>query len=280
MKARCTYRDGMLAAEEPEFYFDGPILRVRGELAGTTHHEAAHGVFKYALGCGQGPVSVTLNYRRSANGAVYVGHSGLSGARRAPGEIPPPRQKPQDIPISLDSDIFMCWRPMMRLTMIAAAGHASERQYFKSQGLPFTARSGDDREACEIEARRCFACSGRNGNALLRLAWHKTQTMLDDPQIWRAVQAVEGALFSGILWKEPADPRPGDEVEFAIKGADVEALIESTGLRFGAYWQEHRCSPECVRARPITKRIRATVEQWAADSASSLKSENIKELCE
>jgi hypothetical protein len=267
----------MFADEPPEWDFDGPVMRVRGELAGTTHHEAAHSVFKYALGCKQGKTSVTVNYHRAANGAVYVGHSGLSGAWRTLGEIAPPRQKPQDIHVSLDGEALMCWRPMMRRAMIATAGHASERRYLQSQGLPFTARSGDDREDCEIEARRCWACAGRNGEALLRLAWRETQTLLEDPAIWRAVEAVEGKLFSGILWREPSDPRPGDRAEFALEGEQVEDLIANTGLRFGQFWQEHRCGPSRVRARPISKRFRAVVEQWATESISTPK---LKETCD
>jgi hypothetical protein len=101
--------------------------------------------------------------------------------------------------------------------------------------------------------------------------------MLDDPTVWKAVGVVEAALFSGLLWREPADPRPGDEVSFAIEGADVEALIEGAGLRFGAYWNEHRCGPECVRARPISRQFRATVEKWASESSTSHSN---KELCD
>jgi hypothetical protein len=107
------------------------------------------------------------------------------------------------------------------------------------------------------------------------LAWARTQHLLEIPEVWRAVEAVEGALFSGLLWREPPDPRPGDEVEFAIEGAEVEALAAAAGLRFGAHWQEHRCSPECVHTRPISKRFRETVEAWAAESISTPK---LKEL--
>ena len=60
-------------------------------------------------------------------------------------------------------------------------------------------------------------------------------------------------------------------------GRSVEALIASTGLRFGAYWHEHKCGPECVRSRPISKRFRETVEAWAAES---LQPEIAKELCD
>lgn len=92
--------------------------------------------------------------------------------------------------------------------------------------------------------------------------------MLEIPAIWKAVEVVEAALFSGLLWREPADPRPGHA---------VEALIASTGLRFGAYWNEHKCGPECVRSRPISKRFRKTVEAWASES---LQPEIAKELCD
>jgi hypothetical protein len=145
------------------------------------------------------------------------------------------------------------------------------------QCLPFAANSIIDRDACERAARQTWACAGRNGEALLRLAWARTQTLLEMPEVWKAVEFIEGKLFSGILWRELPDPRPGDRAEFAIEGEQVEALIASTDLRFGQFWQEHRCSPSCVRARPISKAFRKTVEQWTSES---LKPETAKELCD
>jgi hypothetical protein len=86
-------------------------------------------------------------------------------------------------------------------------------------------------------------------------------------------------LFSGLLWREPPDPHPGDEISFALEGEQVEALIASIGLHFGAHWNEHKCGPSCVRARPISKRFRKTVEQWAAESISTPKLKEIENAC-
>jgi hypothetical protein len=112
---------------------------------------------------------------------------------------------------------------------------------------------------------------------MLRLAWRQTQNLLEMPDIWHAVEAVEAALFSGLLWREPPDPRPDDRVEFEISGGDVEAIIEGSGLRFGAHWEEHKCGPECVRARPISKRFRKTVQAWALEHSTSHSN---KETCD
>jgi hypothetical protein len=275
---RCDYKTGMFAAEEPEWVFDGPVMRVRGDLIGICVHEAGHAVMRFLLGDRSGSVWVKTHYLNGP-GVVVAMNSGRSNAFFPPGEIEKPR-KPKDIAVFIDPIVFMCWAPMLRNAMITCAGHASQMKYCRANGVPFAAGSDSDRQNCEYESRRCWMRAGRNGHAMLRHAWAQTQRLLEIPAVWRAVQEVEASLFSGLLWKEPADPRPGGQVEFAIEGAEVEALIEGTGLRFGAHWQEHRCSPECVRSRPISKRFRAVVEEWASENSSSLNPENIKETCD
>jgi hypothetical protein len=266
---RCSYQEGMNADEEPELMLDGPTLRVRGEVAAIANHEAGHSVLKFALGVQQGALSVTTIYHRGPYG-TYAVNTGVSEPWREPGEIICPATQKGKLPVSLNvANPFACWKPFLLSAMIATAGHAAQRKYCASQGLPIRAGSEGDREACELEARRCWACAGRNGEALLRHAWARTQHLLEIPEVWKAVEAVEAALFSGLLWKEWPNPRPGDSVEFVIEGHEVEALIEGTGLRFGAHWNNHKCGPECVRSRPISKRFRAVVQSWASESSTS-----------
>lgn len=273
---RCTFHEGMSAAEEPEWFFDGPVMRGRGILAASCVHEAAHIVTMFCLGGRPGSISVTTYYRAGPDG-IWAGNSGRTFPWAPPGKVALTWAECPSVPVPLQvNDAITCWRPFIRNVIVACAGHAAEMRYLRSQGLPFMSRSHTDRSDCDYEARRCWTLAGRDGSALMRLCWRETQTMLEDPQVWRAVQAVEAALFSGLLWREPSDPRPGDRVEFAIEGADVEAIIQGTGLRFGAHWQDHKCGPECVRARPISRVFRKTVEAWAAENISTPKLQEIE----
>jgi hypothetical protein len=235
---RCDYKTGMFASEPAEWVYEGPVLRVRGEVAAIANHEAAHTVVRYALGSRSGAVSVKTIYGRGPNGVTQAMVTGVSEPWREPGDFIWLATPKGNIPVSLGAiNIFACWRPFLRSAMVTCAGHAAQRKYCASQGLPIRAGSEGDRESCERDARRTWACAGRDGQAMLRLAWARTQTLLEMPEVWKAVQAVEAALFSGLLWREPPDPGPGDEVSFAIEGADVEAIIEGTGLRFGKFWR-------------------------------------------
>ena len=180
-------------------------------MARICHHEAGHTLLKYALGVKQGPLSVNTDYRRGPGGVVIASHSGLCDGWHAPGGIRRAVAPKESILIRIDeSNFFACWKLFLRPAMINVAGHASEWKFCRANGLPFAANSSADRDNAEREARRTWACGGRNGDALLRLAWRETQTMLEIPAIWKAVEVVEAALFSGLLWREPPDPRPGD----------------------------------------------------------------------
>jgi hypothetical protein len=187
--------------------------------------------------------------------------TGVSEPWREPKDIIWPSTPKGKIPVSLDvTNPFSCWKPFFEKCDGRVRWPCRPAKVLRESRATYSGGSEGDREACERDARRTWACAGRDGDALLRLVWARTQLILEIPEVWRAVEAVEASLFSGLLWREPPDPHPGGEVEFAIEGAEAEALIASSGLRFGAYWNEHRCSQECVRARPISKAFRQTVQ--------------------
>ena len=88
----------------------------------------------------------------------------------------------------------------------------------------------------ERVSRFVWLMAGRDGAAFTRLAWREACRLMDVPLIWKAIEAVEAELFSGLLRLEPADPRPGDLVQFVMPGAQAEAaaspaFIEFTGER-------------------------------------------------
>jgi hypothetical protein len=110
------------------------------------------------------------------------------------------------------------------------------------------------------------ATAGRDGAAFIRLAWREACRLMDEPLIWRAVQAVEGELFSGLLHREPMDPRPGDRVEFVMPGARAEELIAGAGITLPNIIDVHRCGPDCSRpSRKVSRRWERYLGEWAAE---------------
>jgi hypothetical protein len=106
-----------------------------------------------------------------------------------------------------------------------------------------------------------WAAAARDGDAFLRLAWGKAQKFLMIPEIWRAVCAVEAALFSGLIWAEPGDPRPGDSAQFVLSGEEASLLIEAAGVQFGCLREDHSCvGGACIRRRPLSRRFRDKLE--------------------
>jgi hypothetical protein len=89
---------------------------------------------------------------------------------------------------------------------------------------------------------------------------------MDVPLVWAAIQAVEGELFSGLLKLEPADPRPGDSIQFTMPGERAEALMVGAGIELPHFISQHQCSAECVRpSRKTSRRWREYLDAWAKE---------------
>jgi hypothetical protein len=102
--------------------------------------------------------------------------------------------------------------------------------------------------------------------AFVRLAWREACRLMDVPLIWKSIAAVEGELFSGLLRLEPADPWPGDKIEFVMPGPRAEALIADAGIALPNILAQHECGPECVRPSHTTSRKwREYLQAWAAE---------------
>lgn len=120
---RCSCREGMFADDPPEYFYDGPLVRVRGRMARICHHEAGHALLKYALGVKQGPLSVNTDYRRGPGGVVIASHSGLCDGWHAPGGIRRPVAPKESILIRIDElNFFACWKLFLRPAMINLPG--------------------------------------------------------------------------------------------------------------------------------------------------------------
>jgi hypothetical protein len=123
-----------------------------------------------------------------------------------------------------------------------------------------------DARPLEWSKRFVWLTAGRDGDAFVRLAWREACRLMDVPLIWKAIGAVEGELFSGLLRQEPADPRPGDSVKFVMLGEDAERLMAAAGIALPNILASHQCGPECIRpARRTSRQWQGYVAAWAKE---------------
>ena len=109
-------------------------------------------------------------------------------------------------------------------------------------------RGPDAEIVVERAARMVWLAQNRDGHAFYAPSSGKLACdLMDDPAVWKAVSAIEGELFSGLLRVEPSDPRPGDSVKFVMPGERAEELIASAGIVRQVH-MTHQCGPACVRA--------------------------------
>jgi hypothetical protein len=142
---------------------------------------------------------------------------------------------------------------------------------FRAQeGLPRGHIIDSDGQPLEWYKRFVWLTAGRDGNAFTRLAWREACRLMDEPLIWRAVQAVEGELFSGLLRLEPADPRPGDRVEFVMPGSRAEELVAAAGIVLPNILAPHLCGPECIKpTRKTSRRWERYLAEWAKEESKN-----------
>jgi hypothetical protein len=118
--------------------------------------------------------------------------------------------------------------------------------------------------------RILWTTAGRDGDAFVRLAWREACRLVGHPLIWKAIGAVEAELFSGLLRLEPADPQPGDRVEFVMPGARAEELIAAAGITLPNILAPHQCGPECIRpSRRTSHRWERYLAEWAKESKNA-----------
>jgi hypothetical protein len=159
-----------------------------------------------------------------------------------------------------------CWRAFLKSALTTAAGPAGEMKFRAQSGLSRGYVGDTDARPLEWFRRVLWTTAGRNGIAFTRLAWREACRLMDIPLIWKAIAAVEGELFSGLLRLEPADPRPGDKIEFVMPGARAEELIAAAGITLPNIIDVHRCGPECVRpSRKTPRRWERYLAEWAAE---------------
>ena len=89
---------------------------------------------------------------------------------------------------------------------------------------------------------------------------------MDVPLVWAAIQAVEGELFSGLLAREPMDPRPGDSVKFTMAGERAEELMVRAGIVLPNIIATHECDAQCIKpSRRTSRRWQDYLDAWAKE---------------
>jgi hypothetical protein len=181
---------------------------------------------------------------------------------------------PSGVPLLPSREPTFCWRAFIKNAVALCAGPAGELKFRSQEGLPRG-------HVCHSDARPLTIASfGPRpvGMGLRSSAWWREACRLVDhpPLIWKAIAAVEGELFSGLLRLEPADPRPGDSVKFVVPGSRAEALIAGAGIELPHIFSPHQCGPECIRpSRRTSRRWERYLAEWAneepADAASGCR---------
>jgi hypothetical protein len=267
MSWRCSFVDALKPVEQPVLN-NGPYAIHRGEPAATCVHESGHALAHVCAGGSIDHIEVELRFMRIWGGVVAAGACGQCTPKGATVNVygllaaeiplirtigPPPSSE--------------CWRHDLERSIFQYAGPAAEAKYRAQDGLVRMPIRGPDAEIVERAARLVWLAKNRDGHAFQRLVWKLACDLMDDPAVWKAVSAVEGELFSGLLRLEPSDPRPGDSVKYTMTGDRAEQLIVEAGVRPIDILAGHRCGPECVKpSRRTSRRWQGYLAEWATES--------------
>jgi hypothetical protein len=230
-------------------------------------HEAAHAVAVISIGGRLDNVEVGLYYQWYYGGKILVRPRGLVKPRGAEEQdMGDTLVRPSSVQLDHPPMPFCCWRSYLRDMTVTAAGPVGEEKFRARCGLPPESVCVSDRWAIEHDKRLVWLMTGRDGDALGRLAWRSTRHLLDDPIVWCAVEAVGRGLFKGLLQIEPADHQPGDSVKFVMPGERAEALMVGAGIILPNFISRHQCGPNCIKpSRKTSRRWQQYVAEWAAE---------------
>jgi hypothetical protein len=259
---RCSY-EAALKPAETAVSNNGAYLIHRGAMAALCVHEASHAVAVISMGGRLDSIEVGLTFHWYYDGKTLVKSRGMVTPEGA--EQDDTLVTPSSVPLDPVMP-FCCFNPYLKDAIVSCAGPAGELRYRAQGGLPRETVCVSDIWALERYKRLVWLMTGRDGDALVRLAWRDACRLMDEPIIWRAVQAVERELFSGLLRLEPAGHQPGDSVKFVMPGERAEALMTAVGVALPHFISQHRCGPECIRpSRKTSRRWQEYVAEWAKE---------------
>jgi hypothetical protein len=274
MTWRCSYDDALRPADSP-LCDNGPYVIRQGAVAALCAHEAAHAVAVISMGGRLESIEVGLAFHWYYGGKTLVKPRGLcipmGATRDSDGALLDSDNARPSVPLDPVMP-FCCFHPYLKDMIVTCAGPVGEIKYRVQGGLP---RENDyfyygDGRQLELYKRLVWLMTGRDGGALVRLAWRDACRLMDEPVIWRAVQAVERELFSGLLRLEAADHQPGDSVKFTLPGEQAEKLMVRAGIVLPHFISRHRCGEQCIRpSRKTSRRWQQYVAEWAAEEPKS-----------
>jgi hypothetical protein len=209
----------------------------RGARMATGIHEGGHFVAAFALGAPMKAVVMNVSYLRGEYADIFATYAGFCATWADGGhDFEKPRAEIPNAPPA-DGDFIFPAGLMLPRAIVSCAGPAAEFRFRSEHGLPQTAKhtARGDRRDLEEFSRIERNASGGDPAAFLEQAWRKAQRLLDQPVIWRAVDALANELVSGINAAAPESPRPGDKAEFVITAATAEATLTNAGLVRGAF---------------------------------------------
>jgi hypothetical protein len=209
----------------------------RGARMATGIHEAGHFVAAFALGTPMKAVVMNVSYLRGEYADIFATYAGFCATWADGGhDFEKPRAEIPNAPPTPGDFLFPAGLMLPR-AIVSCAGPAAEFRYRAEQGLPQTAKhtARGDRRDLEEFSRIERNASGGDPAAFLEQSWRRAQRLLEEPTVWRAVDALANELVSGIMRAQPDDPRPGDAAEFVIQAAQAEAIMTKAGIVRGAF---------------------------------------------
>ena len=204
----CCYERGMFATEpagaRDRLFFHDAIA----------FHEAGHAVCGFALGfgCSRIVMSEACGDGRQQASCAYF------SARRAQ------RRVYADLHAGRYSTL------LARHAAVCAAGPAAERRFYIERALPVRTLNGafDDHREIETICQQIACIDGRRRLAFRRMIWRVAQTMVMQPIVWRATEALAAHLAELMPPQRDSEREAGS---FAImKGAAARAIMRRAGI--------------------------------------------------
>jgi hypothetical protein len=162
--------------------------------------------------------------------------SGAGGEKYAAGLLgghwflPSFRDAPrQEIPFCppTDADFIFPFGLKLPHTIIGCAGPAAEWKCRAENAWPQQTKHSSAYDWRDLDGFAMIEhnSSGADPKIYLETAWQTTQELIDEPAAWRAVTALANELISGLFAMQPIMPKPGDQVEFVLRGEQAQAII-------------------------------------------------------
>lgn len=223
----CAYHEGMFSHEprkKDDYLFQWHV---------TAHHEAGHAVIGYALGFGCARLEMRETHLMPEAGDAFdpdkSGSIGSGGWFKTRAET-----KKINAALLRSTSERKVDPILLREAIAICAGPAAERRFCFDEGMTLRGldgSGGDHRDVDEVIAKT-LERSGRRRDAVLRLAWRRAQSMVNEQAIWTAIQELAYELLE---MDPPVDYDAWGEhstIE-TMSGARFRTIMKGCGLQRG-----------------------------------------------